>query len=116
MQEVEKAKLQDMVRQGIPEPVQPQRVTNTSPVVWQRKKRLQDLCRQQNSSTSRSKGRRLPIKRHGDNLAQISRSHDLRKIEFSDAFYQIEIDDEAEKCAQSKTKRGCSSYVDYFKD
>ena len=38
LQDRVKEKLETMVRQGILEPVQPGRVTNASPVVWQRKK------------------------------------------------------------------------------
>ena len=45
LQDRVKEKLEAMVRQGIPEPVQPGGVTNASPVVWQlRKNETLGLC------------------------------------------------------------------------
>ena len=64
-------KLEQKVRQGILESVQPRGVTNASPVVWQRKKWRSETFRVLNSACQwQGHGLGLPNIRHGDDLPQ----------------------------------------------
>ena len=101
-------KLKQMVRQGILEMVQPGGVTNASPVVWQRKKSGElRLC--------------VDLKVHinvkvMDEDYQIPEKeaifHNLHgasyfgKIDLSDAYYQIELDEEAKDICTINTSQG----------
>ena len=101
-------KLEQMVRQGILEPVQPGGVTNASPLVWQRKKsRELRLC--------------VVLKVHfnGEVMDEDYPISDMEtifhnlhgvsyfgKIDLSAAYYQIELDEEAKDIYTINTSQG----------
>ena len=86
-----------MVRQCILDPVQPGGVTNASPVVWQRKLigelRLFEDLKVHVSGKVMDEDYPIPdIETIFHNLHEASYSG---KIDISDAYYQIELDEEA---------------------
>ena len=101
-------KLEQMVRQGILEPVQPGGVTNASSVVWQRKKsgelRLcEDLKVHINGKVVDEDYPMQDMDMIFDNLHVASY---FGKIDLSDTYYQIELDDEAKDICTINTSQG----------
>ena len=89
-------KLEQMVRQDILKPVQPGGVTNASPVVWQRKKSEElRLCV---DLKVRINGKVMdedyPIPDMETILQNLHGASYFAKIDLSDAYYQIELDEE----------------------
>ena len=123
-------KLEQMVRQGIFEPVQPGGVTNASPVVWQRKKsgelRLSVDLKVHINGKVLDEDYPIPDMEtifhnlHGDNLPipdmetifhnlhgrTTSTASYFGKIDLSDAYYQIELDEEAKDIFTINTSQG----------
>ena len=90
-------KLEQMVRQGILEPVQPGGVTNASPVVRQRKRSGElrlcvDLKVHINGEVMAED---YPIPDMETILHNLHGASDFGKIDLGDAYYQIELDIEA---------------------
>ena len=108
LQDRVKEKLETMVRQGILEPVQPGGVTNASPVVWQRKKNgALRLCVD------------LKVHINGKVMDKVYPNPDMEtiyhnlhgasyfgKIDLSDAYYQIELDEDAKEICTINTSQG----------
>ena len=97
-----------MVRQGILEPVQPGGVTNASPVVWQRKKSGElrlcvDLKVHVNGKVMDEDYRIPDMETIFHNLHGASY---FGKINLSDAYYQIELDEEANDICTINTSQG----------
>ena len=101
-------KLEQMVRQGILEPVQPGGVTNASPVVWQRKKigelRLcVDLIVHINDNVMDED---YPIPDMETIFHNLHGASYFGKIDLSDAYYQIELDEVAKDIYTINTSQG----------
>ena len=101
-------KLEQMVRQGILEPVQPGGVTNASPVVWQRQKSGElrlcvDLKVHINGKVMNED---YPIPDMETIFHSSNGASYFGKIDLSDAYYQIELDDEAKVICTIYTSQG----------
>ena len=101
-------KLEQMVRQGILEPVQPGGVTNASPVVWQRKKSGElRLCVELKVHI---KGKVMdedyPIPDMETIFHNLHGASYFGKIDLSDAYYQIELDEEAKDISTINKSQG----------
>ena len=96
---VTEKQLEQMVRQDIHETVQLGGVTNASPVVWQRKKSGElRLCVDLNMHINgKVMDEDYPIP-HMETI--------FRKIDLSDSYYQIELNDEAKDICTINTSQG----------
>ena len=86
-----------MVRQGILEPVQPGGVTNASPVVWQRKENeALRLCVDLNVHINgKVMDEDYPIPDMETIFHNFHGASYFRKIDISDAYYHIELHEDA---------------------
>ena len=93
-----KDKLETMVRQGILEPVQPGGVTNASPVVWQRKKNgVLRLCVDLKVHINgKVMDEDYPLPDMETIFHNLHGASYFGKIALSDAYYQIELDEDAD--------------------
>ena len=101
-------KLEQVVRQEILEPVQPGGVTNASPVVWQRKKsgelrRCVDLKVHINDKVMDED---YPIPNMETIFHNLHGASYFGKFDLSDAYYQIELDEEAKDICTINTFQG----------
>ena len=101
-------KLEQMVRQGILEPVQPGGVTTESPVAWQRRKSGElrfcvDLKVHINGNVMDED---YPIPDIKTIFHNIHGASYLVKIDLSEAYYQIELDEEAKDICTMNTSQG----------
>ena len=101
-------KLEQMVRQGILEPLQPGGVANASPVVWQRKKSGElrlcvDLKVHINGEVMDED---YPIPDMETIFHNLHGASYFGKIDLSDAYYQIELDEEANDICTINTSQG----------
>ena len=108
LQDRVKEKLETMVRQGILEPVQPGGVTNASPVVWQRKKNgalrlCVDLKVHINGQVM---DKDYPIPDMETIFHNLHGASYFGKIDLSDAYYQIELDEDAKETCTINTSQG----------
>ena len=97
-----------MVNQGILEPVEPGGVTNASPVVWQRKKNgdlrlCVDLKVHVNGKVMDED---YPIPDMETIFHSLHGAAYFGKIDLSDAYYQIELDDNAKDICTINTSQG----------
>ena len=101
-------KLEQMVRQGILEPVQPGGVTNLSPVVWQRKKsRELRLCVDLKVHINgKVMDEDYPIPDMETIFHKLHGASYFGKIDLSDDYYQTELDEEAKDICTSNTSQG----------
>ena len=107
LQDKDTEKLEQMVRQGILEPVQPGGVTNASPVVLQRKKsREPRLCVDLKVHiNSKVMDENYPIPDMETIFHNLHGASYFGKIDLSDAYYQIELDEEAKDiCTINKSQ------------
>ena len=100
-------KLEQMVRQGILEPVQPEGVTNASPVVWQTRKSGElricvDLKVHINGKVMDGD---YPIPDMETIFHNLHGASYFGKIDLSDAYYQIELDEEAKDICTINTSQ-----------
>ena len=101
-------KLEQMVRQGIFEPVQPGGVTNASPVVWQRKKsgKLR-LCKDfKVHINGKLMDEDYPIPDIETIFHNLHGASYFGEIDLSDAYYQTELDVEAKDICTINTSQG----------
>ena len=101
-------KLEQMARQGILELVQPGRVTNASPVVWQRKRSGElrlcvDLKVHINCKVMDVD---YPIPDMETIFHNLHGASYFGKIDLSDAYHQIELDEEAKDICTINTSQG----------
>ena len=101
-------KLEQMIRQGIFEPAQPGEVTNASPVVWERKKSGElrlcvDLKVYHNGKVMDEDYLIPDMETIFHNLHGASY---FDQIHLSDAYYQIELDEEAKDICTINTSQG----------
>ena len=101
-------KLEQMVRQGILEPVKPRGVTNANSVVWQRKKSGEfrfcvDLKVHINGKVMDGDYQIPDLKTIFHNLHGASY---FRKIDLSDAYYQIQLDEKAKDICTINASQG----------
>ena len=97
-----------MVRQGIHEPVQPGGVTNVSPVVWQRKKSGEPrLCVDLKVHINgKVMDEDYPIPDMEIIFHNLHGASYFGKNHLSDAYYQIELDEEAKDICTINTSQG----------
>ena len=107
-------KLEQMVRQGILEPLQQGGVTNASPVVLQRKKNGESrLCVDLKVHINgKVMDEDYPIPDMETIFHKLHGASYFGKIDLSDAYYQIELDEEAKDIC---TIRDCSRCADYLR-
>ena len=88
-----------MVRQGILEPVQPGGVTNASPVVWQRKKNgaLRQCMDLKVHINGKVMDKDYPIPDMETIFHNLHVASYFGEIDLSDAYYQIELDEDAKE-------------------
>ena len=100
-------KLEQMVRQGIFEPVQPGGVTNASPVGWQRKKsgELKLYVDLKVHTDGKVMGEDYPIPDIETIFHNLQAASYFRRIDLSDAYYQIELDEEAKDICTINTSQ-----------
>ena len=101
-------KLEQMVRQGILELVQPGGVTNASPVVWQRKKSGElRLCMDLKVHINgKVMDEDYPIPDMGTIFHNLHGASYFGIIDLSDAYHQIELDEEAKDICTVNTSQG----------
>ena len=101
-------KLEQMVRQGILEPVQPRGVTNASPVVWQRKKSgdLRPCVDLKVHISGKKMDEDYPIPEIETIIHNLLGASYFGKIDLSYAYYQIELDEEAKDICTINTSQG----------
>ena len=101
-------KLEQMVRQGIPEPVQPGGVTNASPVVWQRKTSGElRLCKGLKVHINgKVRDMDYPIPNMETIFHNLHGASYFGKIDLSNAYYQSELDEEAKDICTINTYQG----------
>ena len=101
-------KLETMVPQGILEPVQPGGVTNTSPVVWQRKKNgaLRLCVDLKVHINGKVMDEDYPIPDTETIFHNLHGTSYFGKIDLSDAYYQIEPDEDAKEICTINTSQG----------
>ena len=101
LQDRVKEKLETMVRQGILEPVQPGGVTNASPVVWQQVWKKNGSLRLCVDLKVHINGKVMdedyPIPDMETIFHNLHGASYFGKIDLSDAYYQIELDEDAKK-------------------
>ena len=97
-----------MVRQGILEPVQPGGVTNASPVVWQRKNsgELRLCVDLKVHINGKVMDEDYPIPDMETIFHNLHGASYFGKIDLSDAYYQIELDEEAKDICTINTSQG----------
>ena len=117
LQDRAKKKLDTMVRQGILEPVQPGGVTNASPVVWQRKKNgAMRLCVDLKVHINgKVMDKDYPIPDIETIFHNLHGAFYFRKIDSSDAYYQIELDEDAKKYTQSIHRKDFSRCAGFLR-
>ena len=100
-------KLEQMVRQGIFEPVQPGGVTNASPVGWQRKKsgELKLYVDLKVHTDGKVMDEDYPIPDMETIFRNLQAASYFGKIDLSDAYYQIELDEEAKDICTINTSQ-----------
>ena len=108
LQEKVTEKLEQMVRQGILEPVHPGGITNASPVVWQRKKSGElgfcvDLKVHINGKVM---DENYPIQVMRTIFHNLHGASYFGKIDLSDAYYQINLVEEAKDICRIDTSQG----------
>ena len=101
-------KLKQMIRQGILEPVQPGGVTNASPVVWQINKSGElrlcvDLKVHINGEVMDED---YPIPDMATIFLNLHGASYFGKIDLSEAYYQIELDEKAKDICTINTSQG----------
>ena len=103
-----KEKLETMVRQGILEPVQPDGVTNASPVVWQRKKNgaLRLCVDLKVHINGKVMDEDYPIPDMETIFHNLPGASYFGKTDLSDAYYQIEQDKDAKEICTINTSQG----------
>ena len=103
-----KEKLQTMVRRGILEPVQPSGVTNASPVVWQRGENgaLRLCVNLKVHINGKVMDEDYPIQDLATIFHNLHGASHFGKIDFSDAYYQIELDEDAKEICAINTLQG----------
>ena len=108
LQDRVKEKLETMVRQGILEPVQPGGVTNASPVVWQRKKNgaLRLCVDLKVHINGKVMDEDYPIPDMETIFHNLHGASYFGKIDLSDAYYQIELDEDAKEICTINTSQG----------
>ena len=108
LQDRVKVKLETMVRQGILEPVQPGGVTNASPVVWQRKKNgaLRLCVDLKVHINGKVMDEDYPIPDMETIFHNLHGASYFGKIDLSDAYYQIELDEDAKEICTINTSQG----------
>ena len=108
LQDRVKEKLETMVRQGILEPVQPGGVTNASPVVWQRKKNgpLRLCVDLKVHINGKVMDEDYTIPDMETIFHNIHGASYFGKINLSDAYYQIELDEDAKEVCTINTSQG----------
>ena len=101
-------KLEQMVRQGNLEPVHPRGVTNATPVVWQRKKsgELRICVDLKLHISDMVMDEDYPIPDMKTIIQNLPGASNSGKTDFSDAYYQIELDEEAKDICTVKTSQG----------
>ena len=101
-------KLEQMVRQGILEPVQPGGVTNASPVVWQRKKggELRLYVDLKLHINGKLMDEDYPIPDMKTTFHNLHGASYFGKIDLSEAYYQIELDEKAKDICTINTSQG----------
>ena len=101
-------KLEQMVRQGILEPVQPGGVTNASTVMWQRKKsgELRLCVDLKVHINGKVMDEDYPIPDMETIFHNLHGTSYFGKIDLSDACYQIELDEEAKDICTINTYQG----------
>ena len=101
-------KLKQFVRQSILEPVQPGGVTNASPVVWQRKKSGElRLCLDLKVHINgKVMDEDYPIPDLETIFHKLHGASYFGKIELSDAYYLIKLDEEAKDICTINTSQG----------
>ena len=104
LQDRVKEKLETMVRQGILEPVQPGGVTNASPVVWQRKKNgaLRLCVDLKVHINGKVMDEDYPIPDMETIFYNLHGASDFGKIDLSDTYYQIELNEDAKEINKSQ--------------
>ena len=118
LQDKVRENLEQMVRQGIPEPVQPGGVTNASPVVWQRKKSGElRLCLDLKVHINgKLMNEDYPIPDMKAIFHKLNGASYFGKIDLSDVYYQIEVDKEAKSICTIITSQGVFKMCDYLRD
>ena len=108
LQDRVKEKLETMVRQGILEPVQSGGVTNASPVVWQRKKNgaLRLCVDLKVHINGKVMDEDYPIPDMETIFHNLHRASYFGKIDLSDAYYRIELDEDAKEICTINTSQG----------
>ena len=103
-----KEKLETTVRQGILEPVQPGGVTNASRVVWQQKKNgaLRLCVDVKIHINAKVMDEDYPIRDMETILHNLHGASYFGKIDLSDAYYQIELDEDAKEICTINTSQG----------
>ena len=108
LQDRVKEKLETMMRQGILKPVQPGGVTNASPAVWQRKKN--EALRLCVDLKIHINGKVMVEDNPIPDMQDIFHNHHgasyFEKIDLSDAYYQIELDEDEKKNCTINTLQG----------
>ena len=117
LQDRVKEKLETMVRQGILEPVQPGGVTNASPVVWQRRKNgaLRLFVDLKVHINGKVMDEDYPIPDIETIFHNLHGASYFGKIDLSDSYYQIELEEEAKKYAQSTHRKDCSRCTGFLR-
>ena len=103
-------KLEQMVRQGILEPLQPRKITNASPVAWLRKKNIEltffvDLNVHLNGKIMDED---CPIPVMETIFHNLHGSSYFGETDLSDAYYQIELDEEAKDICTIRDSSRCA--------
>ena len=108
LQDRVKEKLETMVRQGILEPVQLGGVTNASPVGWQRKKNgaLRLCVDLKVHINGKVMDEDYPIPDMESIFHNLHRASYFGKIDLSDAYYQIELDENAKEICTINISQG----------
>ena len=111
-------KLEQMIGQKILEPVKPEGVTNASPVVWQRKESggLRLCVDLKVHINGKFMDEDYPIPDMETIFHNLHGTSYFGKIDLSDAYYQIELDEEAKDICKSTQLRDCSRCADYLRD
>ena len=108
LQDRVKVKLETMVQQGILEPVQPGGFTNASPVVWQRKKNgaLRLCVDLKVHINGKVMDEDYPIPDMETIFHNLHGASYFGKIDLSDAYFQIELDEDAKEICTTNTSQG----------
>ena len=117
MQEAVKAKLQDIVMQGILERVQPGGVTNASLVVWQRKKNgdLRLWADYNVHINGKVMDEDYPLSNMETIFHNLCGANSLEKLMSQTLTIKLHLMMRQNKCAQSTPNRGCSRCVYFLK-